>query len=313
MGKILFSILAGGLLVAGAVYAVNAHNDQINRLQLELGRQKLRAQYLERIGTIDAASDVDRHKQELSNTLKWYDAELADLYNDYPGLHDPDGPMKELQAEVAAGQLKPDELANKKEWYDESKNLYDAIEHGKYDPLMTTVVEGIRMDLLSLKRVTYEGRSRLRMDVVLWGAPRREVATKIEQGRESRVKEQLDFGFKGIDFEFVDEDQKLIGGGSAGVPTMVVDYPERWIPDFPPQVALAIWYLDPFPAETKNIDMKLTAEVRSPTSQAFPITQDWKLVPQPDWLIRPGEKFEGEERVMSKEEMDRSGKAHAEN
>ena len=147
------------------------------------------------------------------------------------------------------------------------------------------------------------------MDVVLWGAPRREVTTAIKQGVGTHTKMELDFGLKGLDLEFVDAKEKLIGGGNTGSPTMVVDYPERWVPDFPPQVALAIWYMDPFPADTKTIDLKMSGEVKSPTSPAFAINQEWKIVAQPDWLIRPGEKFDGEERVMSKEEMDRSGQA----
>jgi hypothetical protein len=302
MSRILVAVLFGALFVGAAIIGVNSYNQQVARLSLEMGRQKLRAEYDERAGAINNGSNADRHREELSSLVKWYDVELSGLYNEFPGIHDPDGPMKEMQ------KLKPDELATKKEWYDEAKTLYDSIEKGKYAPLMTAVQEGVRIDLLSLKRATYEGKNRLRMDVVIWGAPRREVATKIEAGKEARAKQELDFGFRGLTFEFVDDKEKLLGGGNTGAPTMTVDYPERWIPDFPPQVAMAIWYVDPFPAETKNIDLKMAAEIKSPTMGSQSIEQEWKLVAQPDWLIRPGETFEGEERVMAPDELDRSGK-----
>lgn len=309
MNRIVGVLILGGCLVAVAVVGVNYHNAKMAELQLEAGRSRLRAAYVERAGVINAASNAERHHEELYSLVKWYDAQLADLYNAFPGLHDADGAMKEMQAQLAAGKLKPEEMATKKEWYDETKGLYDAITHGRYTPLVTAVQEGVRIDILSIKRATYEGKNRLRMDVVLWGAPRREVTTAIKQGQGTRTKMELDFALKGLEFEFVDEKEKLLGGGATGAPTMVVDYPERWVSDFPPQVALGIWYFDPFPAETKTISMKMTADVKSPTSPAFGVTQEWKLVPQPEWLIRPGEKFEGEERVMSKEELDRSGRA----
>lgn len=309
MSKIIVAILLGGALVAGVIGAVGAHNDEVARLQLEADRQRLRAEFVERSGAINAASDLDRHREELATLVKWYDSGLATIYNQFPGLHDPDAPMKELQAQVAAGKLKAEDLATRKEFYDETKSLYDSIEKGHYEALATTVLEGIRIDILGIKRATYEGKSRLRMDVVLWGAPRRQVATKIEQGRDARTKPELDFAFHGLDMEFIDEDETLLGGGNAGGPSMLIDYPEHWIPDFPPQVALAIWYFDPFPAGTKTLDLKMNAEVKSPTASAFPITNEWKLVAQPDWLIRPGEKFEGEERTMTKEELDRSANA----
>jgi hypothetical protein len=309
MTRVVFTILLGALIVAAAVVGVNYHNEQMNRLQLEAGRAKLRAEFVERVGVVNAASQADRHHEELSKLVKWYDAQLADLNNTFPGFHDPDAALNEMKAEVAAGRLKSEEMATKKEWYDETKNLYDAIEHGKYEAMVTGVQEGMRVDLLSLKRATYEGKSRLRMDVVVWGAPRREVVTQIRGGQEAHAKMQLDMGFRSVDFEFIDEKEKLVGGGSTGAPTMTVEYPERWIPDFPPEASLMIWYLDPFPAETKTVDLKLGGEVRSQWNAPAPFTQEWKLVAQPDWLIRPGEKFEGEERVMSKEELDRSGRA----
>jgi hypothetical protein len=307
MGKVIFAILLGGALVAGVIAAVGAHNDEVSRLQLESDRQRIRAEFVERSGAINAASNLDRHREELATLVKWYDSSLAQVYNQFPGLHDPDATMKELQAQVAAGKMKAEELANRKEFYDETKNLYDMIEKGHYAAMETTVLEGVRVDILSIKRATYEGKSRLRMDVVLWGAPRRQVATKIEQGRDTRTKPELDFAFHGLDMEFIDADEKLLGGGSAGAPSLLVDYPEHWIPDFPPQVALAVWYFDPFPADTKVVDLKMNAEVKSPTAQAFPVMNEWKLPAQADWLIRPGETFEGEERTMSKEELDRSG------
>ncbi len=309
MFRLFLTILLGGAIVGAAVVGVNYHNEQMNRLQYEAGRNKLRAEFVERMGVINSASNLDRHREEQALLIKWYDAQIADLANQFPGFHDNDGPMKEMQAAVAAGKLKTEDLASRKEWYDEAKNLYDTLEKGHYEPMLTTVQEGVRIDLLSLKRATYEGKSWLRMDVAAWGAPRHEVVTTLKQGQETHAKMQLDFGFHAVDFEFVDEKQKLIGGFSAHAPTLTIDYPERWIPDFPPQVALMIWYLDPFPENTASIDLKLAGEVRSPTNPAFPFTQDWKLKPQADWLLRPGEKFEGEERVMPKEELDRSGHA----
>lgn len=305
MNAVVKTLILGGAVVGGAIFALDAHNDQVSRLDLEAQRYRLRAAYVERTSFAYSLPSTDRYRDEFSSASKWYEAELADLYNHHPGKHDPDAALHELEEQQKSGKLKAEAFASRKEFYDLAKGFYTLVQTGKYNPLYSAPMYGVRVDLLSIRRETYEGKSRLRVDAAVWGAPRRESITRSDNGKSATSKMMLDFAFKKLSLEFVDDKHKLVGGGDTGAPTFLVDHPERWVPDFPPQAALAVWYIDPMPREAASATFRLEAEIRSPSGGPIPMTISTTVMPQEDWKLRDGEKFEGEERVMPVEEMER--------
>lgn len=303
MNSLAKTVVIGGAVLGGALYGFSAHNAQVSRLDLEGRRAHLRSAYVERMSYAYSLPDNDRYRDELASATRWYEAELKDLYNQHPEA------AKAAEADAAA---KPAASAEKaalgKEYADVTKGFHDLLKSGKYAPVYSVPTMGVRLDLLGMRRETYEGKSRIRIDAVLWGAPRRETVTKQEGGKSATAKVNLDFAFKRLGFEFVDAKQKLLGGGETGAPTFLVDYPERFIPDFPPQAALAVWYVDPFPAGAVTLNLKIDGELRSPAGAPIPVALGMGFPARDELKVQAGEKFEGEERLMPEEELDRAKK-----
>lgn len=319
MNPLVRTLVLGGLVLAGAVYGINYHNDTVARLEFEKGHEALRSAYVERAGWMRSIANEDRYRDELVSLNKWYDASLADLHNRFPGRFVEDAPLKELEAQKAAGQLKAEDFNLKKEFFDLTKTFSDLIASGRYSPVLTSVSNGVRLDVVGVKREPHEGRQALRVDVVAWGAPRREISQRSDSGKSVTSRMQLDFALKELNLEFTTMEQpknpkaqpeeKLYGEFKAGAPTMTVEYPERWLPAFPPQAALMTYWIEPMPREATSVTWKLSGEVRSPSGGPLPFVAEWKVTPQADWQLKEGEKFEAEERVMPEEEMRRGAGA----
>jgi hypothetical protein len=289
MNAVVKTVVIGGALLAGGVYALNTHNAQVSKLDFELQRSRLRASYMERASFAYSLSDGGRWRDELAATTRWYEAELADLANRHPGQASPvtaDGRDGKDEAAEAVGAV------------------YERLQSARYAPIATTTSEGVRIDLLSMRRALVDGKSRLRLDAVVWGAPRRTTVTKAD-GKGAAAKLSLDFALQKISLEFVDAHKKLLGGGDGGPPSLLVGNPERFAPAFPPQAAVAVWYLDPMPAEAASAELVIGGEIRSSGGVPVPVTAKHTLAVEGEWRVRDGEKFEGEERAMPAEELDR--------
>ncbi|MFM2154077.1 MAG: hypothetical protein RL199_2512, partial [Pseudomonadota bacterium] len=289
MNAVAKTVVIGGALLAGGVYALNAHNLQVTKLDYDLQRSRLRAAYMERTSFAYALSDGGRWRDELASTTRWYEAELADLANRHPN-----------QGPAAAG----DEREGRDEAAEAVGDVYGRLKSARYTPFASSTSDGVRIDLLSLRRANVEGRSRLRLDAVVWGAPRHTTVTKAD-GKGTAAKVSLDFTLQKFGLEFLDAKKKLLGGGDGGPPALLVANPERFEPAFPPQAAVAVWYLDPMPNDAATAELSIGGEIRSPGGVPIPVTARHTLNVEGDWRVRDGEKFEGEERTMPEEELDR--------
>jgi hypothetical protein len=305
MGPLIIRLLLGLAVCGAAVYAMGEHNAVVNKLEFENARERLRSAFTDRAGYVRSLASEDRYRDELAAVTKWYAAEVSAVYNRFPGTKDPDRTLNEIEKAVDEGRMKPAEAELRKEFFDETKQAFDLIASGKYNPLATSSQNGVRFDLVSMRRDMHEGQSRLRVDFTLWGAPRRETVQKSPDGKQGTVKTTLDFGLRSLGLEFVDAKSKLLGGGNAGPPTILVEVPERWIQDFPPQFAVGTWWIDPFPREAESVLLKIDGELRPPGAPAIPVGYEWKLANREAWMLREGEAFEGEERTMPEEDLQR--------
>ena len=304
MGKIVRTLVLGGLVLAAAFFAFDAHDKQVTDLEYDLQLANLRNQYVERAAWVRSIPAEERWRDEFVSLNRWFEAQWTDLHNRFPGRGSPDAVLAAIEAEAAAGGS-AESVALKKEFFEHTKGFHQMLASGHYIPVAHHVASGVRIDLLDMKKVPYEGRTALRVDAVVWGAPRQELVGKVE-GKAAYKKMTLDFALNALSLEFVDEKDKLIGGGDTGGPVILVDYPERWIPGFPPQAALATWWIEPMPNDTKEVLLKMNGEIRSAAAGSFPVDMEWRLPAKESWKLGDGKTFEGDERLMPEEAMDRS-------
>ncbi|HZN93537.1 MAG TPA: hypothetical protein VFB81_12575, partial [Myxococcales bacterium] len=72
-----------------------------------------------------------------------------------------------------------------------------------------------------------------------------------------------------------------------------VDWPERYIAEFPPQMILGHYDLDLLPAEVKNMEITFKVSSRASTGGEAVANFVWKLETPGEWKLKPGEKWEG--------------------
>src|SRR5260370_2926473 len=94
-------------------------------------------------------------------------------------------------------------------------------------------------------------------------------------------------------WRLLDSRGRLIGElNAAGDPSMKVDFPERFVQEFPPQMVLGYYPVDRIPAEVKKIEMIFTVASRSPFGGEALGSYRWQLEAPADWKLAPGEKWE---------------------
>lgn len=307
MNMLVRTLLVGALIVGGGLFGLHVHNETVDRLELDLGKERLRASWHERAGHVRGIEDPERYRDEFRAAARWYASEITALYNRFPGKRDRDQALTDMEAQVAAGKMKPQELQRRKEWFDETRAVLEIIEGGRYRPVVSGIANGVRVDLLGITRVRHEGESQLRLDFVAWGVPRR-VEAKKNSDKTTVVRTDVDFGLDSIDFEFIDDQQKLIGGLNGGRPQFFIDHPERWMADFPPHAWIGTYWIDPMPENTHTVSLRIGGQVRSTVGAALPIAFDWELPAKSDWRVREGESFDGDERLLPGEDIDRSAR-----
>jgi hypothetical protein len=74
-----------------------------------------------------------------------------------------------------------------------------------------------------------------------------------------------------------------------GDPANKIDWPERFIPEFPPQVVIGAYELDLLPADVARVEAEFTVTSRSPSGGEAKGTFVWKLDVPSDWKLKPGE------------------------
>ncbi len=315
MKPVIKVLVIGGALVVLAILAFNSHQDEVNHLDLKAKLAQLHAEYVERASYTYALGDTDRWRDELASQTRWYQAQIDNISNQHPGMYHQDGPLKlALDAAKKAGVISQDQAALREHYYKMAKSFYDLLEDGQYRPISSSTMYGVRFDLLGIKRVKQGTQDRLRIDMAVWGAPRHEsIAT--ENGQATSGKMILDLSFNALDAQYVGtnakgkKDQYLGHQGGPGGPESLLDYPDGWIRQFPPQAAYAVWYIDPMPANAQTATLEIDGEIKSQTGDPpLPFAIKSQLDVQPDWRVQGAEIFTGQAEVMSAKELDRSQK-----
>jgi len=283
MNRLVRTALLGGLVLVLGLYAFGTYNRKVQRDALAYERLQARAGFVERLGFAFALEQDERWLRELARVLGWFGAELRAAGDRHPEAQEVLRREARLQTESASSQWR--------EFRDITENFAGRLRGGSYQPIASEPVRGMRFDLLSLRRDGYEGRSQLRIDLVVWGAPRREQVERDAQGRAESVQVTSELTLSALKLSLRDAQGAELGGLEGGGPVYWVAHPERFVPDFPPQAALAVWYVDPLPAEAASVVWSLEGGLQTLPGPALPVRFETTLAVQPDWRVRLGESY----------------------
>lgn len=293
MKRYLGVILLALVVLSAGVASYRTHKARAWEAEREANFSRLQREYLERVGWMRANPDEKGYKDELAPFLRRYFQDLADHRARFDGDADPEAYLAEL-----AKRTGDDKLEQRKAFYEYTRRIYDQLEGGKYAPVWSATDKGMRLDVVSASNVQVLGKPQIRLQLVLWGA-QRELK---DDGKQKRMATSASFT---TTFKLTDAKGKLIGEMNGGDPSMKVDYPERFVPGFPPQMVLGHYDLDPVPAEVANVEIVFGVSSQAQSGGSISSTYTWKQ-PVPDaWKLEAGEKWEGAvESERPEEEID---------
>ena len=296
-------VLIAGLLLASVMSYRNA-SAKAKEAQQQADAQRIQAEYLERVGWMRVNPSDTAYREELKPFFRAYFEQVDTHLTQFGGNKQFDGYLEELEKRSESG--KDERAGDKKALYEYTRKQFDSMREGKYSPVWTATDKGMRLDVVSSDVVMVMGRPQVRLQLALWGAQR-------SVKDEGKVKKMLTSASFATMWKLTDATGKLLGEMRGGDPAMKVDFPERYIPQFPPQMVLGHYDLDLMPSEVSKMEMTITVSSRSMSGGDAAATYVWKLDVPSDWKLGAGETWEGatqEERP--EEEIDPSKSAKKE-
>jgi len=277
----------------------------------ELNFARIEKDYMERVGWIRSNPDEKGYKDEVNGLFRWYFHELNEHLNRFHGNRKFDDYLTELAKRSETIK----DVADKKAHYEYTKKVFDEFRNGSYSPLWSGTDKGMRLDVSSASVSSDRGKPQVRLAIVLWGAQRelRDESTA-SHGITAVIKKRMVTSASfNVTWKLFDEKDKLIGEmNAAGDPTTKVEYPELYVPEFPPQMVLGYYPMDLVPAEVAKMEIDFNVASRSPTGGEALANFVWKLDAPANWKLKPGEKWEGaEESVRPAEDIDPTAAAKA--
>jgi len=272
------------VLVVGAIAAVamlqRSANARILEAQREADLVRIQKDYLERVGWIRTNPDEEAYRQELAPFFKKYFEEIS-AHQDRFGLSkDFDAYLVEL--EERGGERKED----RKAFYEYTRKLFERMREGRYRPVWTASDKGMRLDVVSSDVEMVLGTPKVRLQLVLWGAQR-------ELRDDGNLKKMVTSASFETMWKLTEARGKLFGEMSGGDPSMKVDFPERFIAEFPPQMVLGHYDLDLVPSAVKKMETTFKVSSRAASGGSVDVTFVWKLDVPDEWRLREGQTWEG--------------------
>lgn len=291
-----------GVIVAVAIMSKRGQ-EKVLEAQRELGLARIQKEYLEKAGAVRTTPDPKAALADALSLFRWYFKELDAQQERFGGNRAFDDYLKELEARGG----KDPQLSDRKATYGQVKAVFDAFRKGSYAPTWTATDKGIRVDVLEPQIVPSVTGERIRLPVVFWGVPR-DLRADESQGRN--VKKMLVSASYTLNTKLLDKTGKLFAEMNvAGGPSMKVDWPERYIAEFPPQMVLGYYELERVPAEITKTELTFDVSAGNPVGSPVNAQMVWKLDPPANWKLRAGEKWENtQDSVRGPEEIN-PGKA----
>lgn len=272
------------VLVVGAIAAVAMSQRTANARTLEAQREadfaRIQRDYLERVGWMRTNPDEEAYRQELAPFFKKYFEEISAHQERFELSKDFDAYLVEL--EERGGER----VEDRKAFYAYTRKLFELMREGRYRPVWTATDKGMRLDVVSSDVVMVLGTPKVRLQLVLWGAQR-------ELRADGQLKKMVTSASFDTLWKLTDARGKLFGEMTGGDPSMKVDFPERFIAEFPPQMVLGHYDLDLIPAAVKKMETTFKVSSRAASGGSVDVTFVWKLDVPEEWRLREGQTWEG--------------------
>ncbi|WP_414654072.1 hypothetical protein [Hyalangium sp.] len=292
-------VVAG--VFAGSIMFYRRLSAQTLEAQREADVARIQKDYLERVGWMRTNPDETTYREELSPFFKTYFEQVDAHLTKFKGNKEFDSYIAEVERRAEGG--KDDKIAERKAAYEYTRKVFDALRKGKYSPVWTATDKGMRLDVISSDVVMVQGQPQVRFLLALWG-PQRELKD------DGKVKKMVTSASFEAAWKLTDAKGKLFGEMRGADPANKIDFPERYIAEFPPQMLLGHYDMDLVPTEVAKMEISFKVSSRAASGGTADANYLWKLDVPTDWKLGAGMKWEGAtEEERSEEEIDPSKSA----
>lgn len=277
--------LVGAVAIGG--YLVSRQSARADAAEAELSFTRLQRDHLEKVGWIRAIPDETQYRTEVNPFLAHYFKGVEAHRKRHGGNPDFDDYVKEREARGVK-----DLEAHRRHWQF-VKTQFDLMRGGSYAPVFSGADKGMRLDVVSADVVMEQGEPVIRMVLALWGA-QRELREEDRGVKRMVTSARFKVGFKV---------HRVAGrGGRApapheasidGDPGMKIDHPERFIPEFPPQLVLGRYDVDLWPSDSDKLEIAFTVDSTAASGGTASASFLWKVDVPSSWKLREGEAWKG--------------------
>jgi hypothetical protein len=289
-------VLVAGVF-AGSIMFYRKLSAQTLEAEREADIARIQKDYLERVGWLRTNPNDQAFREEVGPFFKGYFDQVDAHLTHYKGNKEFDSYIAEVERKAENG--KDDKIAERKAAYEYTRKVFDAFRKGRYSPVWTATDKGMRLDVISSDVVMVKGQPQVRFQLALWGAQR-------ELKEDGKVKKMVTSAAFDAMWKLTDAKGKLIGEMRGGDPASKIDFPERYIAEFPPQMVLGHYDMDLVPNEVAKMEITFKVSSRAASGGTADATYLWKLDTIPsDWKLGAGMKWEGAtEEERAEEEID---------
>ncbi|ADO72400.1 hypothetical protein [Stigmatella aurantiaca] len=288
-------VLFVGVLVASVMF-YRKLSAQTHEAERKADLARIQKEYLERAGWMRSNPDDKGYREEVVPFFKAYFEQIATHQNRYGGNKEFDTYLQEVERQVESG--KEDRADDRKAFYQYTRKVFDTLRNGRYHPEWTATDKGMRLDVVSSDVVMVLGKPQVRLQLALWGAQR-------ELKEDGKLKKMVTSASFDTAWRLTDARGKLLGEMRGTDPSMKIDFPERFIAEFPPQMVLGHYDMDLVPSEVSKMDITFKVASRAASGGIASATYTWKLDVPGEWRLGAGEKWEGAtEEERPEEEID---------
>lgn len=294
-------VVVAGVFVASGIFYKRL-SAQTVEAQNEADMARIQKDYLERVGWMRTNPDEASYKEEVGPFFKAYFEQVDAHLDKFKGNKEFDSYIQEVEKKAEGG--KDDQLAARKATYEYTRKVFDAFRKAKYQPVWTATDKGMRLDVVSSDVVMVKGQPQVRFQLALWGAQR-------ELKDDGKLKKMVTSATFEAAWKLTDAKGKLLGEMHGADPSNKIDYPERYIAEFPPQMVLGHYDMDLVPNEVTKMEISFKVNSRSASGGTASAAYLWKLDSVPsEWKLGAGQKWEGAtEEERPEDEIDPSKSA----
>ncbi|NOK36164.1 hypothetical protein HMI49_23460 [Corallococcus exercitus] len=298
-------IVVIALVIVAAVASHRTASARALEAERDADFRRIQSVYLERVGWMRTNPDEASYRDELKSFFKAYFDDVDGHLDRFHGNKKFDSYLAELeQREASGGEKKDNRAGDRKAFYEYARKQFDALHEGRYRPVWTATDKGMRLDVVSNDVVMVMGKPQIRLQLVLWGAQR------VEKD-EGKVKKMVTSAAFDTVWKLTDAKGKLLGEMRGADPSMKIDYPERLIAEFPPQMVLGHYDLDLLPADVAKLEMTINVASHAASGGNANATYVWKLDVPSEWKLGANETWEGATQEERPEEEIDPAKASA--